>query len=97
MDIVIRCPNELHKKPRFKQVDNKLIERVPSPKILFVASADSIGRFKVQCADTECRKSSDSRGWYEIVLNGCGGYTVKKLPKQRFELEDVPYALMEGE
>lgn len=94
-DIVIRCPNKTHKKPIIKLIDNELVERVPNPKILFVASADSIGRFKVQCSDTQCRKSSNSRGWYEVTLNGCGGYTVNQLPPQRFNFTEVPYALSE--
>jgi len=94
-DIVIRCPNKTHQKPICKLIDDKLVKRIPSPKILFVATADSVGRFKIQCSDTECRRTTSGRGWYEIEINGTGGYTVKPLPAKRLKLIDVPYALAE--
>ena len=95
VDIVLRCPNKIHQKPIRKLVDNELIEKIPNPKILFVASADSIGQFKIQCSDHDCRKSHKGRGWFEITLNGCGGSTVKPMPPGIIKMVDVPYALAE--
>jgi len=92
-DIVIHCPNKIHEKPVSKFIDGKMTERVPNPKILFIAEEKSGGSFKVQCADNRCRKSTKSNGWFDIVLNGIGGYTVKSLPRQMFDLHKVPYVV----
>jgi len=90
VDIVIHCPHEIHKKPFNKLVDNELKEITPGPKILFIASPGSCGRFKIQCNDHRHRKACNNKAWMEIVLNGYGGYEVNELPLQRFKLSKVP-------
>ncbi len=97
IDILINCPGEAHKKERFNSHKGKI---APVPKILFVASPESVGKFKIQCPDNECRRhnKSNSNGkynsWYEIVFNGLGGYSVEPLPKQEFKLEKVPVVVI---
>ena len=96
-DIVIHCPNKVHQKPIDKLVDGEITTRVPDPKILFIASPNSIGQFKVQCGDHRCVLSGDNRGWYIITLNGGGGQEVRPVSrsmlKERFNLKKVPYVL----
>lgn len=97
-DIVIHCPNPIHSRPINKLVDGKVTSRVPDPKILFIASPDAIGQFKVQCGDHRCVLSGDNRGWYIISLNGAGGQEVqpvtRKMLRDRFNLKKVPYVLI---
>lgn len=99
-DIVIHCPCKVHAKPVTKVINGESVERVPNPKILFIASHESSGTFKIQCGDHRCVTEADNRGWYEITLNGCGGYTVRPVSKrelqERFKLEKVPYAFQDG-
>lgn len=95
-DILINCPCESHKLEKTNRV-NKVIK--PAPKILFIASKGSVGKFKIQCSDTSCRKynreSSNGKynSWYEIELNANGSSFVKPLPKQFFELEKMPFVV----
>jgi hypothetical protein len=96
-DIVINCPSAIHKNPPYKlDREGKRVETIPVPKILFIASQSSIGKFKIQCCDHRCRKTSGHKGWFEIILNGMGGYEVKALPLQRFDIRRVPYVVSEG-
>jgi hypothetical protein len=96
-DIVINCPCESHKEPR-TTFNGRVIEA--KPKILFVASAESVGEFKTQCPDGYCKKYNKERSkgkynsWYKIVINSLGGYSVEPLPKQEFELEKVPFVVI---
>jgi hypothetical protein len=92
-DIVIYCPNKAHKIPVVKLVEGKRIEEVPNPKILFVCARGSVGKFKVQCADRRCRKSTKGNGWFEIRINGTGGFSVKELPKKWHQMKPSPYIL----
>lgn len=92
-DIVIRCPHKCHLKTVVKYVDGEKVERTAPPKILFIASPDAVGSFKVQCTGNPPREHGESRGWYEIELNGCGGFKVSPIPPQHFDLIRVPYVL----
>jgi hypothetical protein len=140
-DVVIYCPNPVHKRPVLKAVrrenadfsdhtcEAKLsfhsqsvaeryienhypddegkfpyvcnvcrayhigFKRVPFPKTLFVCNPDSYGKFKIQCADNRCRKSSKGNGWYEIEVNGCGGYTVRELPNKQHPVKPAPFVV----
>ena len=94
-DIVIRCPHKCHQKPVTKMVNGELVERLPLPKIIFVASPDACGSFKVQCTGNPPKDHGDNRGWYEIQMNGRGGVKVAPLPAQHFDLAKVPYVLEE--
>ena len=98
--ILINCPSESHKIKRYNSVQKEIR---PVPKILFVASPGSIGEFLVQCPDMHCRRynkeRSDNRynSWYRIVLNGVGGYVVESVPKQEFNVQKVPFIVIEDE
>ena len=95
-DIQINCPDPIHKKPIYKPDEHgKFVETPAVPKILFIASPDSVGRFKVQCGDHRCRKAGGHKGWFEVILNGQGGYEVKAIPIQRFKTMRVPYVVSE--
>jgi len=100
-DIVIHCPCKVHEKPQIKMDCGERIERIPNPKILFIASPESTGDFKIQCGDHRCVSEGQNRGWYKITLNGCGGYKVQPVSQrelqERFKLEKVPYALQDGD
>ena len=101
MDIVIYCPNEIHKRP----VHHTGFP--PQSRILFIADESSVGRFKVQCGDHRCRRENGEPGvngegksitrahWFEIVLNGHGGYQVNELPVEKFHLNPVPVVVSE--
>lgn len=92
-DIVIYCPNKVHEQPRHHQKTDSF--RVV-PKILIIISDDTSGKIKVQCNDSMCKNSKEGhKGWYEICLNGLGGYTITSIPKQYFKLNQVPTAIME--
>lgn len=56
--------------------------------ILFVAKPGSTGTFKVQCDSNRCCHSqgAEYNGWYEVSLKANGAYTIKLLPRQRFNL-----------
>jgi hypothetical protein len=72
----------------------KFVDRIPNPKILFIAAAGATGKFKVRCSDHQrCQKDDFNRGWFEIELNGLGGYTVKPIPKAIWELSPTPFVL----
>lgn len=94
-DIVIHCPNPVHDQPRYcrKSDEMKVV-----PKILIIVSADTVGKIKVQCNDSQCKHSIEGhRGWYEIDINGLGGCAVKSIPKQYFKLNEVPILIMDEE
>jgi hypothetical protein len=108
IDIVIYCPNEIHKRPTYRTgPDRKAVEYPPQSRILFVSDESSVGRFKVQCGSHRCRKENGEPGvngkglpitrahWFEIVLNGCGGYQVNELPVEKFQLNPVPVVVSE--
>jgi hypothetical protein len=63
--------------------------------MLLIASANSIGRFKIQCTGATPKAHGKCWGWHEIVLNGLGGYKIKPLPKQYFPLDSVPVVVEE--
>ena len=96
-DILINCPGEAHKIERTHAVKGTI---APVPKILFVASPESVGKFKIQCPDMGCRRHNKNHSggkynsWYEVVFNGKGGYSVEPLPKQEFRLEKVPVVVI---
>lgn len=96
-DIEIRCPNEVHKRPVRRVVDGVEEEYVPKPKLLLIASAESIGRFKIQCTGATPKAHGKCWGWHEIRLNGTGGVSVKPLRKQYFPLNHVPVVVEDME
>ncbi len=92
-DIVIYCPNSVHEQPRYHQKTDSM---KVVPKILIIISENTSGIIKVQCNDSACKHSKeDHKGWYEICLNGFGGYAVKSITKQYFKLHPVPMAILD--
>lgn len=105
-DIVIYCPGVAHRQERKNSRSGEKVQAIK--KILFVASPDSCGNFKVQCSDNLCRKltADINKGWYEITVDR-GNITVEPVVmryqdrngntrERRFGLTPVPYALKGG-
>lgn len=96
-DLQINCPCFVHKKPVRKQNElGEWIETKPVSKILLIVGIDTAGSVKVQCGDNRCRKASGHKGWFEVILNGQGGYEVKAIPKQWFETTRVPFVVSDA-
>ena len=70
-----------------------------TPKILLIAKAGSVGRFKIQCNSNRCKHSrgSDYNGWYDIHLKASGTYSIELLPKQHFAIRTAPAVVLDGE
>ncbi|MCP3683510.1 MAG: hypothetical protein GY861_12555 [bacterium] len=90
-DIVIHCPGEVHKEPRYHKLKE---EKVIIPKILLIVSDDTVGRIKIQCNDSLCKKTGSNIGWYEVNIKGLNNYSVEPVPKQVFDLKQVPIVVM---
>jgi len=92
-EIVINCPGESHKEPRYNKLKEK---KIATSKILLIVSKDAVGTIKIQCNDSFCKRSGGSNynGWYEVTFNGLGGYTIKAVKRQAFDLEKVPIAVI---
>ncbi|MFH1739950.1 MAG: hypothetical protein ABIH23_13145 [bacterium] len=99
MDIVIHCPGEAHKVSRYNKGSGRT-EAVP--KILLIASTNSLGTFKTQCNDPQCKRLGHTRGWYQIEFKP--GRAPKITPqimvdadgkRRRFDLVEPPVAVME--
>lgn len=102
-DIVIYCPGAAHRQDRKNSRSGEKVGAIK--KILFVASPDTCGRFKVQCSDNLCRKltADVNKGWYEIIIEH-GNVSVEPVVmryqdrngntrERRFTLNPIPYAL----
>ena len=85
--IVIYCPGECHKQPKHNKKTGK--DEVKT-KILCTVDKNTAGLIRVQCNDSQCKRSGDNRGWYQIDINGTGGITTSPVPRHRFDLEALP-------
>ena len=104
-EIVIYCPCDFHKIPKYhKRYDGSTKTIAPCPKILFKPAPGVTGTISAQCGDSPCvkhtKRQSDGKynGWYDVELNGLGGYTITPIPiPESFnEIEKVPVAVMEA-
>jgi len=96
--ILINCPCESHKIKR----ENSVCKEIKAmPKILFVATPESVGEFWIQCPDNYCRRYNKEKSggkynsWYKIILNGFGGCSVEAIPRHEFDLQKVPFVVLE--
>jgi hypothetical protein len=90
-DILINCPGIVHQEPRYHKLKEK---KVIIPKILLIVSDDTTGKIKVQCNDSLCKKSGSNVGWYVVNIKGLNNYSVESVPKQVFDLKQVPIVVM---
>lgn len=93
MDRVIHCPGDIHKKPR---LDKKTGTLITTPRILMIVGEDSSGEIQVQCHDSSCKRTSNNRGWYRILMKN-GRIVVKPIVSRNFEITQYPVAVLDAD